>query len=149
VGRKREPLTVEQILAWADAYVTGTGRWPSSESGPVSGAPGETWHGINQALANGYRGLPGGSSLARLLAAERGKRHKGRLPRLTERQILGWANRHYRRTGTWPTAASGPVAAAPGETWAIINGALQQGHRGLPGGDTLARLLDRHRRRGR
>jgi hypothetical protein len=142
-------LTVRQVLAWADAHFAGTRRWPSSESGPVSGAPGETWRGINQALANGYRGLPGGSSLARLLTAERGKRHKGQLPRLAEGQILAWANLYYRRRGKWPTAASGPVADAPGETWAIINGALQQGHRGLPGRDTLARLLDRHRRRGR
>jgi hypothetical protein len=36
----------------------------------------------------------------------------------------------------------------PGETWVNINGALQQGHRGLPGGDTLACLLNRHRPRG-
>jgi hypothetical protein len=33
----------------------------------VPGAPGETWRGINQALGSGYRGLPGGDSLARLL----------------------------------------------------------------------------------
>jgi hypothetical protein len=30
-------------------------------------APGETWRGIDQALLQGLRGLPGGSSLTKLL----------------------------------------------------------------------------------
>jgi hypothetical protein len=48
-------------------------------------APGETWRGINLALLQGLRGLPGGSSLHGLLRARRnipGKRspyeHPGR-----------------------------------------------------------------------
>ena len=36
--------------------------------------------------------------------------------------------------------------AAPGETWMAVQSALQHGHRGLPGGATLARLLRAHRR---
>jgi len=141
-----KPLTVGQILAWADAHFAGTRRWPSSESGPISGVPGENWRAVNRALARGHRGLPGGSSLAQLLAERRGKRNRSRLPRLTAKQVLAWAEEHFGREGRWPTAASGSVTDAPGETWANLNGALQQGHRGLPGGDTLARLLDRHRR---
>jgi hypothetical protein len=39
-----------------------------------------------------------------------------------------------------------PVAEVPGETWKAISAALRSGGRGLPGGDSLARLL---RRRGR
>ena len=65
--RDASPLTVKQILAWAKAHHRGTGRWPSAASGPVAEAPGLTWGGIDQALAGGFRGLPGGSSLARLL----------------------------------------------------------------------------------
>jgi hypothetical protein len=38
------------------------------------------------------------------------------------------------------------VAEAPGERWRNIEAALYDGSRGLPGGDTLARLLDRSRR---
>jgi hypothetical protein len=68
VSRTRPPLTVEQVLAWADAYRARTGRWPAAGSGPVPKAPGETWAGIDQALRGGGRGLPGGYSLARLLA---------------------------------------------------------------------------------
>jgi hypothetical protein len=39
-----------------------------------------------------------------------------RLPPLTDELILAWAGAHKARTGRWPTAASGPVAGAPGET---------------------------------
>jgi hypothetical protein len=59
-------LTIEQILAWADEHKTTTGVWPGKESGAVTGAN-ETWAGINAALSRGNRGLPGGSSLAKLL----------------------------------------------------------------------------------
>ena len=71
-----------------------------------------------------------------------------RRPRLTLEQILTWADAHRERTGAWPRA--GPVVDAPGEKWRNIDQALAAGVRGLPGGDTLARLLDRYRpgRRG-
>ena len=67
-------------------------------------------------------------------------------PPLTVEQIVGWADAHHARTGRWPTAASGPVADAPGEHWRAVNNALYGGYRGLPGGDSLANLLDRHGR---
>jgi len=63
---------VEQILAWADAHHAAHGRWPNKESGPIAGAPGETWCAIGKALAQGRRGLPAGTTLAGLLSARRG-----------------------------------------------------------------------------
>jgi hypothetical protein len=69
-----------------------------------------------------------------------------RLP-LTVKQILAWADVHHARTGQRPKAKSGAVVGAPGETWNAVNLALEQGHRGLPGGDSLGRLLNRHRPR--
>jgi hypothetical protein len=72
MSRKRPTLTVEQVLAWADAHHARTGRRPAVRSGPVPEAPGETWVGIDLALRRGARGLPGGYSLARLLALLRG-----------------------------------------------------------------------------
>jgi hypothetical protein len=134
---------VAQILAWADAHHARTGRWPSCTEGQVHRAPGETWRNVSQALSVGSRGLPGGATLPRLLARERGKRHPGELPRLTERKVAAWAQVHRDRTGCWPTENSGPIAGAPGETWSAVSGALRQGVRGLPGGDTLPRLLAR------
>jgi hypothetical protein len=139
----RPALTVGQILAWADAHRARTGRWPSQYSGPVEGAPGETWVNVHQALQRGLRGLPGGDTLARLLARERGKRYPRKPPPLTEGRIVTWARAHRKATERWPTAESGPVAGAPGETWHGLDGALRKGSRGLPGGDTLARLLAR------
>jgi hypothetical protein len=68
VSRKCPPLTVEQILAWADAHYPRTGTWPQAGSGPVADAPGENWSAIDYALRRGYRGLPGDSSLSWLLA---------------------------------------------------------------------------------
>jgi hypothetical protein len=61
------PLTVEQILTWADAYRRRIGRWPGRTSGPVSEAPAENWAALTLALRNGYRGLPRGTTLHALL----------------------------------------------------------------------------------
>jgi hypothetical protein len=146
------PLSVDQILAWADAHHAATGRWPVELSGPVSGAPGEKWNGISMALMNGNRELPAGSSLARLLAERRGARNRKGLPHLTLEEIRSWAEAYRMANGHWPTARSGsiPEAPAPGETWDKINAALIKGHRGLPGGLSLARFLHpgRHFRKG-
>jgi hypothetical protein len=66
-------------------------------------------------------------------------------PTLTIEQVLAWADTHFALHGSWPTRRSGPVAFAPGETWAALDGALAHGYHGLPGGDTLARQLARER----
>jgi hypothetical protein len=143
---KAEALTVEQILGWADRHRCRTGRWPSHAAGPVLDAPGLTWAAVNTGLVKGYRGLPGGSSLARLLSERRGRPRRSAGRPLTVAQILGWAERHRRRTGRWPRADSGPVPDAPGENWGAINLALWKGHRGLPPRLSLARLFREHRR---
>ena len=69
-------------------------------------------------------------------------------PPLTVEQILTWADAHHARTGSWPHAWSGPIPEAPGETWQGVESALRYERRGLPGYDTLARLLRRHGRDG-
>jgi len=140
------PLLQErQILQWADSYHQRTGRWPTRNSGFVHQVPQETWLGIHTALMQGHRGLPGGSSLAQLLAKRRGVRYPFFAEHLTIAKILQWADAHYRRTGHWPHSDSGPLETAPGETWLAVHTALHKGQRGLPGGSTLARLLAQHR----
>lgn len=141
----RPPLTVERILGWADRHHAATGEWPTQKSGPVVGERDETWGAVDAALLTGRRGLPSGESIARLLAEHRGVRHPHDVPRLTVARILVWADAHKKRTGAWPVAASGLVVGGPGDTWAAVNAALEQGLRGLPGGDSLARLLARRR----
>lgn len=139
------PYTLKQILAWADAHRRRTGKWPPVTSGPIPEAPGETWAAVGTALRNGQRGMPGGSSLPELLSKHRRVRNRMALPRHTIKRILEWADAHRKRTGVWPTAYSGPVRGAPGETWNGIDIALKAGTRGLKGGSSLAKLLMKYR----
>ena len=136
-------MTVEQILAWADAHKAANGDWPSQKSGQVIGTD-ETWAGIATALYRGRRGLPGGSSLAQLLAGHRGVRNTGDLPPLSIEQILAWADAHKAANGAWPNLNSRQVVETD-ETWDRIDNALRQGQRGLPKGSSLAKLLAEHR----
>ncbi len=142
----RPRLSMTRILKWADEYRRRTGRWPHHKCGPIRGSKGENWNAIDAALTNGNRGLDGGSSLAKLLAARRGKRNHLDLPRLNIAQILAWAESHRQRTGEWPMETSGPVRDAPNEKWSRINRALYNGTRGLRTDRvTLAQLLAKRR----
>lgn len=138
--------TVLQILAWADAHKARYRKWPVRTSGRILAAKGESWNAVDIALRKGKRGLPGGSSLAKLLAAKRNAPHRMQRPRLTIRQILAWAGAYHDRMGKWPTVKAGPVGPYSRDTWARIDKALRQGYRGLPGGQTLYSLIvDRKR----
>jgi hypothetical protein len=81
---RRPSLTVALILSWADTQHARTGQWPTSRSGAIPEAPGETWMAVDKALSKGFRGLPGGQSLALLLRQEcglperRGRRRRSR-----------------------------------------------------------------------
>ena len=146
---KRKPcvpkpsMAVERILEWADDFHARKGRWPTTTDGRVPADRDEKWPNVDQCLRLGLRGLPGGDSLARLLQRERGVRNKQGLPPLTEDGVLAWAKAHHGRTGHWPNEYSGLIADAPGERWYNVNACLREGLRGLPGGDTLSRLLFR------
>jgi hypothetical protein len=142
---RRPDLYIPDILSWIDVYRRHWHEWPTRDSGPVSGQIDVTWCGIDLALRKGNRGLPGGSSLAQLLAQYRGVRNRMRLPRLTEKGILKWIDAERRRSGRCPNINSGAIPESPGDTWSAIDRALRSGHRGLPGGDSLARLLARRR----
>ena len=155
---KRNPkelprLAIKQILAWCDAHYKRAGSWPTKKSGLVLVASGERWSAIDAALKDGGRGLPGGSTLVKLLARHRGRRDRNNLPRITVKQILAWADAHHRRTGNWPMVGSGRVGGRPDETWSYINSALHKGSRGLRGRSSLPMLLakyhhKRHKHRG-
>jgi hypothetical protein len=70
-----------------------------------------------------------------------------RKPPLSVAIILAWADSCRACTGYWPSCTEQHIRGAPGETWVNVNQALTNGHRGLPGGDTLPRLLVRERGR--
>ena len=96
--------------------------------------------GVEMALKMGRRGLPGGSSLARLLAKHRAVRNHKALPAFRIKVILSWARSHRKQIGRWPTNLSGPIDAT-GETWAKVDTSLRVGTRGLLGGSSLSKLL--------
>jgi hypothetical protein len=149
-NRKSLPeYTTKGILLWADTHYRKTGEWPTIKSGAVADAPGETWLAIDMGLRHGQRGLPGGTSLAALLAKHRGVHNRTAITNLSVKQILEWADAHKVRTGNWPTAESGAIAEQGGETWMAVDQALKAGRRGLPGGSSLFRLLAKHRGVGR
>lgn len=143
----KPPLSIRQILVWADDFHARTGHWPTRRSGRIVGGLGLTWDAVDSAAHQGHRGLNRGGSLAKLLAEHRGHRHKRLLPHLKVNTILKWADAHRRRTGRWPARSSGPVEDAPGETWSGVDRALHTRTRGLRKIDSLAGLLSR--RRGR
>ena len=47
---KLPPLTIQQIVKWADQYYEFTGHWPTSRHGRVLGDGGLKWETINDAL---------------------------------------------------------------------------------------------------
>jgi hypothetical protein len=65
-------LRVGLLLRWADAHKARCGAWPREKSRLVAYAPGREMVRVNAALRVGLRGLPGGSSLHKLLVARRG-----------------------------------------------------------------------------
>src|SRR5262249_52136989 len=129
-----------------DAHKERHGSWPKSTSGPIPEAPGESWRIIERNLASGRRGLPAGSSLAQLFSEHRGWRSTSHLPPLTVPQIVAWIHSFRARTGRWPTADSGAIPDYGGDTWGTIDYALKKGNRGLPGGFSLAGLVDQSAR---
>ncbi len=138
-------LTVKQILAWADEVYARTGKYPTNKSDRVAGTE-ETWKRLDDALKKGLRGLPSGSSLAKLLKEHRGKRNHMDLAPIAIPQVLDWTDEVHARTGKWPTNNSDRVAGTD-ETWKRIDEALRKGLRGLPGGMSLAMLLETHGRK--
>jgi hypothetical protein len=140
-------LSTRRIVQWAKQHRMRTGHWPTLKSREIEGAPGESWNAVDLALRRGKRGMAGGSSLAQVLATHCGVRNPARPPRLTVKSILRWSDAYYSRHGKRPTGKSGPIDGTASETWLAIDKALAAGHRGLPGGSSLAQLLDAKRPR--
>src|SRR5580658_5634682 len=103
---RREKITESEILAMADAHFAKHGVWPNVNSGRVSEGSEDTWSALDQALRHKTRGLPGGSSVSRLIAANRYVDRKT----ITEAEILSLADAHFTTHGVWPTAHSGRVS---------------------------------------
>lgn len=135
------PIAVGDVLRWAEAHLASHGTWPGLESGEIGGT-GCNWGSIDRCLKLGQRGLPGGTSLAKFLAKHRGVGR--RPPKLSEKQILAWADAHFAATGKWPKQRSGPIPGTR-ENWTVICSAMTLGSRGFRRGSSLAQLLAQRR----
>ncbi len=144
--RDRLSLSIRRVLWLADRYHDHYGKWPKTVSGRVDFGSGFTWQAVDRWLRDGSRGLPGGISLADLLAEHRGARKRAMASDFDVESILAKADSYYKKHAKWPKFNSGPVSGWPGETWQKVNSALSKGIRGLHGGSTLTQLL--YERRG-
>lgn len=144
-GTSRFNLNDNQVLERAMEHRTKTGKLPRICSGKVHGGlPGDTWADYHLWLKFRMKGLTAGMSLPRFLSLNLGAPYKHREDELTEDFICERANDHKTRTGYWPKHTSGKVhGGADGDTWSVYNHSLSRGKRGLPGGSSLADLLDR------
>ncbi|HEY2250481.1 MAG TPA: hypothetical protein VGH74_05450 [Planctomycetaceae bacterium] len=141
--RRIPSISVEQILEWAKRYFDRFKEPPSQTSGRIAGTSGITWGAVDQMLDEGYRGLPGGSSLSLLLDGHFPVRTR-HPPPLRIGEILRWARAFHRQHGKWPTVKSPGFAGDSGITWGAVHQALYTGCRGLPGGSSLSKLLRKH-----
>ena len=136
-------LTEEQILELCDKFYEINNRFPNAEDGQIFDTD-ETWRKIYDALYRGTRGLPGGSSLPQLLAKHRDYQNNSNLPDFTEKQILSWCDKFYEINNRYPNVEDGQIFDT-NETWNGINRSLYRGNRGLSGGSSLVRLLEKER----
>ena len=127
----------------ADAWHDRNGAWPKShDTEPIPGAvSGETWRKFDSCAPRRPR-WPTGRLFSRSSPRRAGRSaNKGDLARLSETQLLAWADAFHARQGRWPAATPDRIPEAPAETWAAIDSALRSGCRGLPGGSSLLRFL--------
>ena len=106
---RSKPLGVDQILQWADAFFAEHGEWPMCSSGPLRepirpGLPSTTACGVVFAACLAAARWP--SSWQK----HRGVRVGRTPPRLSEDQVLAWADAYFAAHRKWPARASGPIA---------------------------------------
>ena len=140
---KQDKLTIHQIIEWAKDHFGKTKEWPTYKSGNVLAEPSENWSAIRSNLVAGGRGLPKGLSVEKVLFDELGVVGVRAGKKLTEQRVLTFALMHYEETGSYPTESSDWILDGK-DSWPTISFALNQGLRGLPGGSSLAKLLQAH-----
>jgi len=135
-------LSIELIILWAEHHHQETNSWPTYKSGAVLAEPSENWSAIRSNLVAGGRGLPSGLSIEKVLFNELGIVGVRAGKNLTEDLIIKLAKAHFISNDVYPNENSEWVLGGK-DSWAAISAALRDGLRGLPGGASLAQLLDK------
>ena len=143
------PLPKELIISWVEKFIEKYGRKPTKIDRVVEFADREhngiTWGAIDMVLWRGDRGFVKGSSLAGLIQEALKIRSQGDLVPLTIDIITSWISKHIERYQEPPKVNSGLVEFSTegheGIKWSNVQAALFSGLRGLPGGSSLAALI--------
>jgi len=146
--RNRKPtLTLAQVKKAIREYHKKHGHPPTTYSGDASAhfESSETWMAINAALRAGVRGLPGGSSLAKL------KKEMDLGTRLTIPMVHKAIRSFYVEHRKRPVVKSGDASKYFGFpiTWGTVSKNLRKGGLGLPGGSNLSKEAKKLSLKGR
>lgn len=144
--KKQRPLLLKPVLtecallAAAREHFSNYWEIPTRRSKePIPLLPGESWLAIDQAGFQGHRGLMKGRTLAVIFAPLREELRIG-IP-LSKEMIIAEARAVHALHGVLPTRRTTLPLPTLHTTWEAINVALQRGLRGLPGGNSLSKLL--------
>lgn len=156
----KSTLTEEKIYFMALEHKVAHGKFPTSMSAEKA-SDGSSWMAISTALRTGARRLPGGGTLSELIwrmspvgSVPKPKKRAHLRPRphgirwstkctLSEAMIVEMAVEEKEKNGSLPTRTNKNITRT-GDTWMAIHMALKAGVRGLPGHDSLTRLLARN-----
>jgi hypothetical protein len=131
-----EQCIIDYMIVFKDKY----GYFPHAHSKENEMLPsGESWHGFDKALRNARRGLTK-TTLASLKEKYFGIKNILTLTKLFEKQITKWVIEHYNKYGEYPSKKTEINSLPNGECWRKLEADLAQGHRGLPGNNSLAKI---------
>ena len=137
-------LSEDLIVKAMKNYFEEHNRYPAVLSGDASKYIGIkiTWSGIDKCLRDGFRGLPGGSSLSKL----RQEHLTGIETGLTEDLIVKAMKDYFEDHANHPSDKSGDASKYIGFkiTWRAVDARLREGGRGLPRGSSLSKLRQEH-----
>ena len=124
-------ITLEKVQTWIKDFHEQTDRWPHGQSPNVGLPEGKTWASVNKAVQKGLPNLEKCHDLTAFAVKYCGKPE---LQNLSYEIISGWVRQYFTNHKVWPNPNSGNDSLPEGETWSVINHALQNVTRGLPPG---------------
>ncbi len=140
-------LSEDLICFWIKQFIVKYGKKPTQQSGIIEFADGayegDSWLCVSAALRNGGRGLPKGSSLSQLIEKRFGLKRQEYGPRLTEESILDLIKKYIAKYDRKPNCKTGLVEGHENLTWSALNRRLEIGDKTLPGGSSLAKLIEK------
>lgn len=138
--KEKKDLDVSMIIKELKKYHKKNKKYPNKRDASFFLADGTSATSLDQALRMGFRGLDGGSSLAKLIEEISGKPSHTNKMKLTESIIKKEIISFYMKNKQYPTQCS-KESKPFGSTWVSIDLALRSGFRGLEGGSSLSKLV--------